>query len=240
MRRDHRPYWMHKAWEGFENAWARHFLTPHFDAIGVDPKFVLPWHVEVFGPNITAGERIHVVATAADPVRLTVWAPQTQAGRITLGSHVFLAPGTKLLAAGSIELGDDCLIANRVTISDCDWHSIHDRVDPQPEWKPVKLERNVWIGDGAYVGKGVTIGEHSVVGARSVVVKDVEPYTIVAGNPAKVIRRIDPDEPMRARSDMFADPAGMDRFFDTAYRQSLKGNSTLGWLRSRLFPRRGD
>lgn len=240
MRRDHRPYWMHKAWEGFENAWARHFLAPHFDAIGVDPKFVLPWHVEVFGPNITAGERIHVFATAADPVRLTVWAPQTQAGRITLGSHVFLAPGTKLLAAGSIELGDDCLIANRVTISDCDWHSIHDRVDPQPEWKPVKLERNVWIGDGAYVGKGVTIGEHSVVGARSVVVKDVEPYTIVAGNPAKVIRRIDPDEPMRARSDMFADPAGMDRFFDAAYRQSLKDNSTLGWLRSRLFPRRGD
>ncbi|MAK63424.1 MAG: acetyltransferase [Maricaulis sp.] len=231
---------MHKAWEGFENAWARHFLTPHFDEIGVDPKIVLPWHVEVFGPNITAGERIHIVATAADPVRLTVWSPQTQAGKITLGSHVFLAPGTKLLAAGSIELGDDCLIANRVTISDCDWHSIHDRVDPQPAWKPVKLERNVWIGDGAYIGKGVTIGEHAVVGARSVVVKDVEPYTIVAGNPAKVIRRIDPNEPMRARSDMFADPAGMDRFFDTAYQQALKGNSTLGWLRSRLFPRRGN
>ena len=62
MRRDHRPYWMHRFWERFENRWARHFLLPHFDAVGRDPKIVRPWHVEVFGPNITAGDHLHIIA----------------------------------------------------------------------------------------------------------------------------------------------------------------------------------
>lgn len=240
MHRDHRPYWMHRLWERFENAWTRHFLAPHFAALGPEPKVVRPWNVEVFGPNIRAGERLHIITNRADPVRLTVWSPQTQSGRIEIGDHVFMAGGTRILAAGLIEIGDDCLIANKATISDCDWHSIHDRVDPDPEWKPVKLERNVWIGDGAFVGKGVTIGENSVVGARSVVVHDVAPWTIVAGNPAKVIRRIDPDAPMKTRSDLYADAEGLERFFDAAYHEALKGNSTVGWLRSKLWPKRGD
>jgi len=47
----------------------------------------------------------------------------------------------------------------------------------------------VWIGAGAFVGPGVTIGEGAVVGARSVVTKDVEPWTVVAGNPAKFIKK---------------------------------------------------
>ena len=79
MRRDHRPYWMHQAWESFENRWARHFLLPHFSDIGRDPKIVQPWAVEVFGPNITVGKHLHIIANSYDPVRLTVWAPQTQA-----------------------------------------------------------------------------------------------------------------------------------------------------------------
>ena len=240
MKRDHRPYWMHRFWESLENAWTAHFLAPHFDALGIEPKIVRPWHVEVFGPNITAGERLHIIANRADPVRLTVWSPQTQSGRITLGDHVFIAGGARILAAGRIEIGDACLIANKATISDCDWHSIHDRVDPAPAWKPVKLERNVWIGDGAFVGKGVTIGENSVVGARAVVTRDVEPWTIVAGNPARVVKRIDPDAPMKTRSDMFADAGHIERFFDNAYREALKSNSTLGWVRTRLWPRRDD
>ena len=240
MQRDHRPYWMHRFWERFENAWTRHFLAPHFAELGKDPKIVRPWHVEVFGPNITAGERLHIIANKADPVRLTVWSPQTQAGRIALGNHVFIAGGARILAAGQIEIGDDCLIANKATISDCDWHSIYDRVDPAPAWKPVTLGRNVWIGDGAFIGKGVTIGDHSVIGARSVVTRDVEPWTVVAGNPARTVRLIDPDLPMRTRSDLFADAENMERFFDKAYRDALRGNSTFGWLRSRLWPQRSD
>lgn len=56
----------------------------------------------------------------------------------------------------------------------------------------VLVKLGAWLGAGAIVLPGVTIGEYSIVGAGSVVTKDVEPYTIVAGNPAKVIRKIEP------------------------------------------------
>lgn len=240
MRRDHRPYWMHQLWENFENAWTRHFLEPHFDALGQKPKIVRPWHVEVFGPNIRAGDHIHLIASAADPIRFTVWSPKHQAGRIDIGDFVFMAGGTRILAAGQIEIGDNCLIAREATITDCDWHSLYDRVDPDPPFKPVKLGNNVWIGDGAFIGKGVTIGDHAVVGARSIVTKDVEPYAVVAGNPAKVIKRLDPDTPMRTRADLLGAGPDTDRFFENAYRSTMAGNSTWGWIRSKLLPKRGD
>ena len=240
MRRDHRPYWMHHLWERYENAWTRHFLAPHFDALGADPKIVRPWHVEVFGPNIEAGDKLHIVASAADPVRLTVWSPQDQQGHIRIGDGVFMAGGTRLLAAGSIEIGDACLIAREAVITDCDWHSLYDRVDPAPPFKPVKLGRNVWIGDGAFIGKGVTIGDHAVIGARAVITKDVEPYAVMAGNPARLVKRLDPDLPMKTRLDLLGDLAGLETFMENAYRDALKANSTTGWLSSKFWPRRGD
>jgi acetyltransferase-like isoleucine patch superfamily enzyme len=239
MRRDHRPYWMHRAWEQWENWWTARYLAPHFDALGEEPKIVQPWHVEVFGPNITAGRKLHLIASRADPIRLTVWSPQDQSGTITIGDAVFMAGGARILAAGSIEIGDACLIAREAVITDCDWHSLHDRIDPAPPFKPVKLGKNVWIGDGAFIGKGVTIGDHAVIGARTVITKDVEPYAVMVGNPARKVKALDPDEPMRTRLDLLDDPA-KERFFDEAYKQALAKNSTLGWLRSRLFPRRGD
>ena len=58
--------------------------------------------------------------------------------------------------------------------------------------RPVRISSNVWIGFDVCVLPGVTIGEGSIVGAKSVVVADVEPYTVVGGNPARVLRRLDP------------------------------------------------
>jgi acetyltransferase-like isoleucine patch superfamily enzyme len=60
--------------------------------------------------------------------------------------------------------------------------------------KPIQVGRNVWIGFDCVVLPGVTIGEGSVVGARSVVTRDVPPFTLVAGNPAREIRKIENDE----------------------------------------------
>ena len=57
--------------------------------------------------------------------------------------------------------------------------------------KPVLLKRNCWVGAGSTILPGVTVGENAIVGAGSVVTKDVEPNTIVAGNPAKFIKRLD-------------------------------------------------
>jgi acetyltransferase-like isoleucine patch superfamily enzyme len=68
---------------------------------------------------------------------------------------------------------------------------------------PITIGDDVWVGGGAIILPGVTIGEHSVVGAGAVVTKDVAPYTVVAGNPATVRRRLQPGEPASA-----ADKAG--------------------------------
>lgn len=54
----------------------------------------------------------------------------------------------------------------------------------------VKIENNVWIGAGSIILPGVTIGHHSVVAAGSIVTKDVEPYSVVGGNPAKFIKKL--------------------------------------------------
>lgn len=59
---------------------------------------------------------------------------------------------------------------------------------------PVTLERNVWIGVGVIILPGVTIGEGSIVSAGSVVARDVPPHSLVAGNPARRIRELKPDE----------------------------------------------
>lgn len=55
--------------------------------------------------------------------------------------------------------------------------------------QPINIGNSVWICAGAFIGPGVTIGEGAVIGARAVVTKDIEPWTVVAGNPAKVIKR---------------------------------------------------
>jgi hypothetical protein len=60
--------------------------------------------------------------------------------------------------------------------------------------RPIRVERNVWIGFDACVLPGVTIGEGSIVGAKSVVTQSVPPFTVVAGNPARVIRQLSAGE----------------------------------------------
>jgi hypothetical protein len=62
----------------------------------------------------------------------------------------------------------------------------------------------------------------------------------VAGSPAKVVKQLDPDGPFKTRMEMLGDPQSLNDFMETAYADALKGNSTLGWLRSKLFPERGD
>ena len=57
---------------------------------------------------------------------------------------------------------------------------------------PIRIEDHVWVGQDAVILKGVTIGKGAVVGAFSVVTRDVEPWTVVAGNPARVVKRLTP------------------------------------------------
>ncbi len=68
------------------------------------------------------------------------------------------------------------------------------RLTSEVEARPIRVGRNAWIGFDCCVLPGVSIGEGAIVGARSVVVEDVAPFTVVAGNPARVIRKVENDE----------------------------------------------
>ena len=121
---------------------------------------------------------------------------------ISIGKRVFM--NGSLLAAQKIDIGDDVLIAWGVTIVDHNSHSISfsQRSEDVINWRvgkkdwthvkiaPVKIYNRAWIGFNSIILKGVTIGEGAVIGAGSVVTKDVPDWTVVAGNPARMIRKI--------------------------------------------------
>ena len=59
---------------------------------------------------------------------------------------------------------------------------------------PIKIGNHVWVGAGATILKGVTVGDHAIIGGGSVVTKDVPPYAVVMGNPAKVVKYLDSEK----------------------------------------------
>jgi acetyltransferase-like isoleucine patch superfamily enzyme len=240
MRRDARPKWLYDSQNKFWQWWAERFINPRFDALGPHAKFIGARHVHLFGAGIRAGRALHVIASNDAPVRLTVWAAPEKNGQIVLGDCVLLTGGTRILAAKSITVGDGCMLAHDATLSDCDWHGLYDRTKIDDNAKPVVLEKNVWLGDGAFVGKGVTIGQNSIVGARAVVTRDVPANVVVAGNPAKVVKKLDPEGAFHTRMDLLADPPALDRFMDKAYADMLAHNTLLDWVRSRIAPGKED
>ncbi|MBV5329484.1 MAG: acyltransferase [Chlorobium sp.] len=115
---------------------------------------------------------------------------------LIVGNNTTLAYEVTISVGERVEIGDDCLIADRVFIADNHGHPVDPerrrqmtKVFPE-EIKPVKIGNNVWIGYQSVILRGVTIGDNSIVGANSVVTKDVPPNTVVAGNPAIIVRSL--------------------------------------------------
>lgn len=126
-------------------------------------------------------------------------------GRIQIGDRTFIGR-SHLVCYRSLAIGDDVIISWGVTIVDHDSHSIDwmDRRNDVLEWgagrknwdriahAPVVVSNRAWIGFNVSILKGVTIGEGAVIGAGSVVTRDIPPYSLAAGNPARVIRALGP------------------------------------------------
>jgi acetyltransferase-like isoleucine patch superfamily enzyme len=97
-------------------------------------------------------------------------------------------------AAQSVRIGNDVMIAGRVLITDHDHTVDHPQLPPlkcrELNSSPVVIEDGAWLGEGCVILKGVTVGRRAVVGANAVVTKDVAPFTIVGGVPAREIRKI--------------------------------------------------
>jgi carbonic anhydrase/acetyltransferase-like protein (isoleucine patch superfamily) len=132
------------------------------------------------------------------------------------------------------------MLAQDVYITDSDWHDLYDRTLSVGNTHEVKIGNNIWIGDSAIVCKGVTIGDNAIIGAGAIVVKDIPANAIAAGNPAEVIRYLDPDKPLKSRSQWMGEPDKLTNFYDSVERVMREGNTLLGWLRTLLFPRKGD
>ncbi len=113
-------------------------------------------------------------------------------GAIRLGRDVFLGPGVVVYGHGGVEIGDECLIAMHCRILSAE-HTLAPAgvaIRTQPDApKPTRLGRDVWLGAGVTVTAGVNIGEGCVIGAGAVVTKDLPPFSIAVGAPARVVGR---------------------------------------------------
>ncbi|TNE75065.1 acyltransferase [bacterium] len=128
--------------------------------------------------------------------------------KVIIGKRTFIGGGTKLISAESITIGDDVLISWGVTIVDHNSHAIEfskrkddvtNWAEGNKDWTHVKRESVVignkcWIGFNVIILKGVKLGEGCVVGAGSVVTKSFPAWSVIAGNPAKLIRVLGEDE----------------------------------------------
>ena len=240
MRREHRPYFLKKAWFDLQRFYLRRFLEPQLDSLGKNPYVVKPWHIEVFGGPILVGDHVTLLAASDKKTRLTVWSDRTDIPGIVIGDHVLISPGVRISAAREIVISDNCMIASGAYITDSDWHGIYDRSLPPDTAGPVRLAPNVWIGDSAIICKGVTIGENSIIGAGSVVRTDIPPGTIAVGNPARVVKTLDPDRTIITRKDRYADADTVTMLLDAAERELLKDNTLWGWVRHLIRPTRQD
>ena len=130
------------------------------------------------------GARVQILARFA-PSLLAVF----DGGRLEIGDGTMVNFGADISATKSVTIGRDCLIGTHVTILDNDFHDLVERLR-RPEGKPVRVGDRVWMGNRVIVLPGMTIGDDAVIGAGSVVTSDVPPRTVVAGNPARVLRQI--------------------------------------------------
>lgn len=138
---------------------------------------------------------------------------ESSTGEVVIGNNVFIGR-SKLICKSKIEIGDNVFMAWGTYVYDHNSHSLDYRerekdINQQlldyrsgqffienKNWevvdtKPIKICSNAWIGMNCIILKGITIGEGAVVGAGSVVTRDVPAWTVVGGNPAVVIKKLE-------------------------------------------------
>lgn len=100
-----------------------------------------------------------------------------------------VASGASIYGVGGVKICENSMLSVGVLILSTEHDSGAPLMRLTGVHKPVYIGREVWVGAGAIVVPGVTIGDHAIIGAGAVVTRDVEPYTLVGGVPARVIRK---------------------------------------------------
>ncbi len=114
-------------------------------------------------------------------------------GAVSIGHDVRV--GISSVIIGPVQIGNHVIIAQHVVMSGLNhsYEAIHTPISLQPvSTRPIVIEDECWIGANVVITAGVRVGKHAVVGGGSVVTKDVPPYSVVVGNPARLIRQYDP------------------------------------------------
>lgn len=152
----------------------------------------------------TCGGRVEIGSDCIINSRIAF---DSASGQVTLGNRCYVGASLLVCHTG-ITIGDDVVISWGVTIVDHDSHALDwerrktdvtDWARGQKRWdvvtiRPVHIGSKVWIGFGVSILKGVTVGEGAVIGACSVVTRDVPPFTVVAGNPARIVRNLNAED----------------------------------------------
>ncbi len=151
-------------------------------------------------------ERIRIGERSVVEAELLVF---RHGGAIVIGAWCYVGVGTRIWSGASVAIGDRVLIAHNVNIIDNQTHPISPQArhrhcvdiftsghpaNIQLGDKPIVIEDDAWIAAGVIVLRGVRIGRGAIVAAGAVVTADVPAYCVVAGNPARVIRRLSAEE----------------------------------------------
>ena len=165
--------------------WVKWFLNPFKHKRGKNSRIcsnsridVMPFNNFVLGDNST----IEDFCTINNGV-----------GDVIIGDRCRIGMSNVLI--GPVTIGNDTILAQNIVMSGLN-HGYEDITIPPHDQKVTKskiiIEDEVWIGANVVVVAGVTIGKHSVIAAGSIVTKNVPPYSVVVGNPAKVIKQYNP------------------------------------------------
>ena len=138
--------------------------------------------------HIVLGERVHVW----NDVRLHALDPVGDAITISIGDDSSVHARTHISAVRDVTIGRNVLIAPNCYVTDHDHYWLDPADPPRSSSRlvhaPTFIDDHVWLGEKVSVLKGVTIGRNSIIGANSVVTRDIPPYSIAVGSPARVVR----------------------------------------------------
>ncbi len=190
-------------WKVLPRSWLKIGGNPHIASLACF-RAEKPWASIEVGDGFTAYKRC----------RISAWGR----GRVRIGNGCSLGSHTTIDARESIEIGSHVLISWEVSMSDFEGHPIdpieraremdHSKAmlwpqfgvkssgklepyEPKFDSKPIVIEDDVWICARAMILKGVRIGRGSIIAAGAVVARDVPPYSVAAGNPAKVVKTLE-------------------------------------------------
>ena len=177
-----------------QRGWATGRNKHRFNTFGYE-SWISP-HLQLINPSfISIGNHSSILSHGI----LETSTASHSSPSLTIGNHVFIGEYCHITCANRISIGNGVLTGRFVLITDnAHGGSTYSDMKTHPLCRPiiskgeVVINDYVWIGDKATILPGVHIGEGAIIGAGSVVTKDIPAYSIAAGNPARVIKRINP------------------------------------------------